>query len=75
MRRQPTRRLPPRVQVRTSKYLNNLVAQDHRRIIQRLRPMRGSKPFRTAAVTIRGLAWAEKIKKDQFQVEGLAGKS
>ena len=33
--------LPKRVRVRSSKYLNNLIEQDHRRIQQRLRPMLG----------------------------------
>ena len=32
--------LPGRVQVRSSQYLNNLVEQDHRRVKQRIRPMR-----------------------------------
>jgi len=32
--------LPKRVPVRTSKHLNNLIEQDHRRVKQRLRPMR-----------------------------------
>src|SRR6186997_1248813 len=31
--------LPKRLLVRSSKYLNNLIEQDHRRIKQRLRPM------------------------------------
>ncbi len=35
--------LPKRVQVRTSKYLNNVIEQDHRRVKQRLRPMLGLK--------------------------------
>ena len=35
--------LPKRVVVRSSKYLNNLIEQDHRRIKQRLRPMFGPK--------------------------------
>jgi hypothetical protein len=38
--------LPKRVVVRSSKYLNNLIEQDHRRIKQRLRPMLGLKAFR-----------------------------
>ena len=42
--------LPKRVPVRTSKYLNNLIEQDHRRVKQRLRPMLGLKSLRTAAV-------------------------
>ena len=41
--------LPKRVRVRTSKYLNNMIEQDHRRVKQRLRPMLGLKSFRTAA--------------------------
>ena len=34
--------LPTRVVVRSSKYLNNLIEQDHRRIKQRLRPIVGT---------------------------------
>jgi hypothetical protein len=37
--------LPKRVLLRSSKYLNNLIEQDHRRIKQRLRPMLGLKSF------------------------------
>ena len=58
--------LPRRVQVRSCKYLNNVTEQDHRRIKQRIRPMLGFKQFETAAVTIRGIELAEKIKKQQF---------
>ena len=47
--------LPRRVRVRSCKYLNNVVEQDHRRIKQRIRPMLGFKRFETAAVTIRGI--------------------
>jgi transposase-like protein len=57
--------LPRRVQVRSCKYLNNVIEQDHRRIKQRVRPMLGFKRFETAAVTIRGIELAEKIKKTQ----------
>jgi transposase-like protein len=66
-------KLPKRVPVRTSKYLNNLIEQDHRRIKQRLRPMLGLKSFRTAAVVISGIELAEKIKKKQFQMSKLGG--
>ena len=65
--------LPKRVQVRTSKYLNNRIEQDHRRIKQRLRPMLGLKSFRTAAVIIGGVELAEKIKKEQFKIGKLGG--
>ena len=63
--------LPGRVQVRSCKYLNNLVEQDHRRIKQRVRPMLGFQRFETAAVTIRGIELAEKIKKQQFNLKPL----
>jgi transposase-like protein len=59
--------LPPRVKVRSSQYLNNLVEQDHRRVKQRIRPMLEFKRFDNAAVTISGIELAEKIKKDQFK--------
>jgi transposase-like protein len=65
--------LPTRVQVRTSKYLNNLIEQDHRRIKQRLRPMLGLKSFPTAGVVIAGIELAEKIKKRQFKIGKLGG--
>jgi transposase-like protein len=51
--------------------LNNVVEQDHRRIKQRIRPMLGFKRFETAAVTIRGIELAEKIKKNQFNLRPL----
>jgi len=66
--------LPRRVRVRSCKYLNNVVEQDHRRIKQRIRPIIGFKRFDTATVTIRGIELAEKIKKNQFNLERLVGK-
>src|SRR3982750_195102 len=66
---------PRHVQVRTSKYLNNRVEQDHRRIKQRLRPMLGLKSFRTAAVVISGIELAEKIKKAQFTISKRSGRT
>jgi transposase-like protein len=68
-----TGELPKRVLLRSSKYLNNLIEQDHRRIKQRLRPMLGLKSFRTAAVVIGGIELAEKIKKGQFKIGKLGG--
>ena len=66
-------KLPQQVIVRSSKYLNNLIEQDHRRIKQRLRPMLGLESFSTAAVVISGIALAEKIRKGQFQIRKLGG--
>jgi transposase-like protein len=65
--------LPKRVKIRISKYLNNIVEQDHRRIKHRLRPMLGLKSFRTASVVIGGIELAEKIKKGQFKIGKLGG--
>ena len=66
--------LPRRVRTRSSQYLNNVVEQDHRRIKQRIRSMLGFKRFETAAVTIRGIELAEKIKNNQFNIRPLTKK-
>ena len=68
-----TGELPRRVRVRSSKYLNNIIEQDHLRVKHRLRPMLGLKSFRTAAVVIGGIELAEKIKKGQFKMGELGG--
>ena len=65
--------LPKRVKVRSSKYLNNIIEQDHRRVKHRLRPMLGLKSFATAAVVIAGIELAERIKKGQFKTGKLGG--
>ena len=65
-------KMPKRVRVRSSKFLNNGVEQDHRRVKQRIRPMLGFKRFDTAAVTISGIELAAKIRKHQFKVGKLA---
>src|ERR1700676_5393572 len=67
--------LPKRVLVRSCKYLNNRIEHDHRRVKQRLRPMLGLKSFRTAAVVIGGIELAEKIKKGQFKLGKLGGRT
>jgi transposase-like protein len=58
---------------RSSKYLNHLIEPDHRRVKQRLGTMLGLKSFGTAAVVIRGIELAEKIKKGQYKMGRLAG--
>jgi transposase-like protein len=55
--------LPRRVKVRSSKYLNNTIEQDHRRVKQRLGPMLGLKGFRTAVVVIGGVSWRRKSRR------------
>ena len=68
-----TGELPEQLVVRSSKYLNNLIEQDHRRIKQRLRPMLGLKSFESATIVISGIELAEKIKKGQFRFGKLGG--
>src|SRR5881296_1474997 len=63
-----------RVRIRSSKYLNNVVEQDHRRIKQRIGLMLGFKRFDTATITISGIELAEKIRKHQFKTGKLAGR-
>jgi transposase-like protein len=58
--------LPRRTRLRSSKYLNNLVEQDHRGIKSRTRPMLGFKSFSSAAITIDGVELLRRIHKAQF---------
>lgn len=63
--------LRPQTKIRTSKYLNNLVERDHRRVKQRLYPMLGFKSFVNAATAISGAELAQKIRKGQFDTSGV----
>ena len=65
--------LPKRVRTRTSKYLNNGIEQDHRRVKHRVRAMVGLKSFSAAVVTIGGIELVEKIRKGQFTMRKLGG--
>jgi transposase-like protein len=67
--------LPRRVRLRSCKYLNNIVEQDHRRVKQQVRAMLGFQRFDTATITIRGIELAEKIKNSQFKTGKLATRS
>jgi len=60
------------VEVRTSKYLNNLIEQDHRRVKQRYYPMLEFKSFSNAAVTLSGIELVQKIKKGQFDTSNIS---
>ena len=56
------------MKLRSSKYLNNLIEQDHRVVKLRIGPMLGFKRFRTAAVTIVGIELLRRIHKGQFNL-------
>src|ERR1700722_9743423 len=59
------------MQDRSSKYVNNLIEQDHRSIKLRLGPMLGLKHFRRAATTIAGIELMHWIRKGQFKLDKL----
>src|SRR5271167_1848094 len=61
-------RLAADTNLRSSKYLNNLIEQDHRGVKLRIGPMLGFKRFRTAAVTIAGIELLRRIHKGQFSL-------
>ena len=53
-----------------SKYLNNIIEQDHRFIKRRTRPMLGFKSFRSASATLDGIEVTHMIRKRQFNSDG-----
>jgi transposase-like protein len=63
--------LPKETKIRSSKYLNNQIEQDHRGVKLRLGPMLGLKSFRTAAIVIAGIELSRRIYKGQFNLARL----
>jgi transposase-like protein len=63
--------LPKRTKLRSSKYLNNLIEQDHRGVKSRTRPMLGFKNFQSAVTTIAGVELLRRIHKNQFAISRL----
>jgi transposase-like protein len=57
------------VTVRTNRYLNNLIEQDHRAIKRRCASMAGFKSFANTAITIAGIELAHRIRKGQFSFD------
>ena len=57
--------------LRSSKYLNNLIEQDHRGIKFRTSPMLGFKNYDCAATTIAGIELLRRIGKNQFALRRL----
>lgn len=55
------------IELRQSKYLNNMIEQDHRAIKRRTRPMRGFKSFRSAIKLLAGIETMRMIKKGQMR--------
>jgi putative transposase len=57
------------IAIRKIKYLNNIVAQDHRGVKRITRPMLGFKAFDAAQSTLTGIELMHMIKKRQLVVE------
>jgi transposase-like protein len=56
------------VRIRSSKYLNNMVEQDHRRVKFRVSAMLGFKSFGNATIVLAGIELIQKLKKGQYGV-------
>jgi transposase-like protein len=63
--------LPEAVKLRSSQYLNNTIARDHRGVKARTGPMPGFKRFKTAAITLAGIELMRRIYKRQFDFSRL----
>ncbi|MGF6899776.1 transposase-like protein [Paraburkholderia sp. GAS348] len=60
--------LPRRTKLRSSKYLNNVIEQDHCYIKSRVNIMLGFKQFQDAAVTLSDIELMHRIRKGQFNL-------
>jgi transposase-like protein len=58
------------IKVRQTKYLNNIIEQDHRAIKRRTRPMLGFKNFRSARILLGGIEVMHMIAKGQMKDNG-----
>lgn len=63
--------LPEKTKLRSSKYLNNIIGQDHRSVKGRLAPMLGLKRFQNTKLVIAGVEFMHRIRKGQFALTKL----
>ncbi|CAE6867863.1 hypothetical protein R69746_08218 [Paraburkholderia aspalathi] len=63
--------LPEDTKIRSSKYLNNLIEQDHRNIKSRANVMLGFGRFWSAATAISGIELMHRIRKGRFDLSAL----
>jgi putative transposase len=68
MRNEFNFRVPNPVKIRSSKYLNNIVEQDHRRLKSRVSAMLSFKSFQHARRVLAGIELIHKLKKGQYGV-------
>jgi transposase-like protein len=62
---QEDKMLPPSVELRQNKYLNNVIEQDHRFLQRVIKPGLGFKSFNTARRTIKGYEAMHMLRKGQ----------
>lgn len=60
-----------RIVIRSSKYLNNLIEQDHRAVKSRIGPMLGFKSFACAGTTLAGIELLHRISQGQYDLRKL----
>lgn len=63
--------MPPDTEIGSSKYLNNLIEQDHRNIKSRTNDILGFKRFRSVVATISGIELMHRIRKGQLDLATL----
>jgi transposase-like protein len=59
--------LKPETELRQSKYMNNLIEQNHRNIKRITKPMMGFQSFNTARRTLRGIEAMNMLRKGQVK--------
>src|SRR5262249_19605568 len=65
----------PAIVIRHSKYLNNIVEQDHRAVKRKVRPMLGFKSFWAARCTIAGIEVMHALRKGQLETTGTVSRT
>ena len=63
--------LPEDTKIRSSKYLDDLIEQDHRNVKSGTNAMLGFKRFRNAATTVVGIELMHRIRKGRFRLNRL----
>jgi IS6 family transposase len=63
--------MPKETTIRQTKYLNNIVEQDHRFIKKITKPMLGFKTFKTAEQTLKGIEAMHMIRKVQDETSSV----
>ena len=62
-------KIPQETLIRQTKYLNNIVEQDHRFIKKITTPMMGFKSFATADYTLKGIEAMHMLRKGQVELQ------